>query len=104
MRNYDMYFANLSECPNCKSNWVGESIVEKFKEIRDTSKVKTRFTDMSDEDIQKYVEDYYSPPYTFKREIGIEIQGKYDGVSYIKCPDCNAMFDRFTGEKVQTEI
>jgi len=30
---------------------------------------------------------HYSGTY-FKREIGIEIRGFYDGVAYYECPDC----------------
>ncbi len=32
------------------------------------------------------------PP--FKREIGIEVRGFYDGVAYYNCPDCGANFSR----------
>ena len=32
------------------------------------------------------------PP--FKREIGIEVRGLYDGVAYFSCPDCGGKFSR----------
>ena len=32
---------------------------------------------------------------TFSRLIGIEIQGKYDGVLAWRCPDCAATWDRW---------
>jgi transposase-like protein len=35
----------------------------------------------------------------YSRCIGIEVQGGYDGVSYWRCPDCGAEWDRFTGER-----
>ncbi len=34
------------------------------------------------------IQEHYSPPYRWGREIGIEVRGLYDGVAYWKCPDC----------------
>lgn len=34
--------------------------------------------------------------------LGLEIKGKYDGVSYWKCTACNTTFDRWTGEEVES--
>lgn len=36
--------------------------------------------------------------------LGLEIRGKYDGVSYWKCTACNTTFDRWTGEEVKYDI
>jgi len=33
--------------------------------------------------------------------MGIEIRGKYDGVSYWKCTSCNTYWDRFTERVVE---
>ena len=41
------------------------------------------------------------PP--FKREIGIEIQGWYDGVLYYQCPDCKGKIERPGFEKMLAE-
>lgn len=34
-------------------------------------------------------------PLAFKKEIGIEISGVYDGVIIYKCPNCNHLWKRF---------
>lgn len=36
-------------------------------------------------------------PQFYSRLIGVEIPGKYDGVSEWLCPDCGVRWDRFTG-------
>jgi transposase-like protein len=33
--------------------------------------------------------------------IGVEIEGKYDGISYWDCPKCGRRWDRFTGKEVK---
>jgi uncharacterized C2H2 Zn-finger protein len=35
----------------------------------------------------------------YTRCIGVEVLGGYDGVSYWRCPDCGAEWDRWTGER-----
>jgi len=42
-----------------------------------------------------------SPKHFGKNVVGIEIQGKYDGVSYWKCTECETVFDRWTMEVVE---
>ena len=58
---------------------------------------------MTDEEIEKDMKEKYSPPYRWGREVGIELSwdhpNHYDGVSYWQCPDCNATFNRFTGNE-----
>ena len=58
---------------------------------------------MSDAALQDYVREFYTPPYKFSRLVGIEVRGKYDGVSYWECPDCKKRWDRFTGKEVQVQ-
>ena len=62
---------------------------------------------MSDEELQKDIEEKYSPPYRWGRLIGVELAydhpNHYAGVSYWKCPDCETVWDRFTGKKVAKE-
>jgi hypothetical protein len=53
----------------------------------------------TDEQVEQSMKECYSPPYVWKREIGIEILGQYDGISYYQCPDCKTTFNRFTGEE-----
>lgn len=91
--------ADQRTCPKCHSNWDGGSIFETFIKQRDEG-VKY-WQGKSDKQIAKEVKDSYSPPYRWSRQIGIELSydhpKHYDGVSYWQCPDCNTMFNRFTG-------
>ena len=88
-------------CPKCDSDWDGGLIADTFKEKRDNG--EQFYKGMSDAEIDKMVEESYSPPYRWGREIGIELPyshpNHYDGISFIKCPDCEAIFDRWSGEE-----
>lgn len=86
------------KCPKCGSDWDGGSIVDTFKRMRDESDPRWQKTD---EEIEEEVKMYYRPPYRWGREIGVEIIGDYDGISYWKCPDCKTLFNRFTGKEKQ---
>jgi DNA-directed RNA polymerase subunit RPC12/RpoP len=48
-------------------------------------------TSLLDKEIPENVKNHYSGNY-YKREIGIEIPEKYDGIYYYMCPDCNGTF------------
>lgn len=91
------------KCPVCGFDFKGESIVEAFKKQRDEG--SKWLAGKTDEEIEKYVHERYSPPYCFSKIMGIEIQGKYDGVSYWQCTNCNTYWDRWTGEQfTETEF
>ena len=78
-------------CPNCNSNLEGGLIFDTFME------------QYGDEDKALETAAMYGATKTeghWGREIGIEIPGGYDGISYYKCPDCNAYWDRWTGKVV----
>ncbi len=68
-------------CSECGASWRGEPIPEDARRA-----------------------GYYGPPETasthYSRVIGIEIQGKYDGISFWRCPDCGAEWNRWTEELV----
>jgi rubredoxin len=57
-------------CPVCKSDWQGTPIPLEHRD------------------------KYYGGKTHFHRLIGVEIQGKYDGVHHWKCPDCASLFPR----------
>ena len=88
-------------CPKCGSNWDGGSILETFIEQRNSG-VKV-WQGMSDEQIEAHIKEYYSPPYRWGREIGIELAWDhpqhYDGVSFWQCPDRQTTFNRFKGNE-----
>jgi Zn-finger nucleic acid-binding protein len=89
-------------CPKCGSSWIGESILETFCQQRDEG--TSYWQGKTNEEIERMVKENYSLPYTWRREIGIEIPEKYDGTSYWHCPDCKAYFDRWTMEEVFFKI
>lgn len=61
----------MNNCPKCASSWIGGEIPENIRE-------------------------HYSPPYVWKREIGIDGErlGIYDGVVALMCPDCKELVPR----------
>lgn len=54
-------------CPHCGVSLIGEPIPENIRQ-------------------------HYSPPYYWKREIGIEDPEVYDGIMEWKCPDCEGIW------------
>ena len=59
-------------CPHCKVSLLGDPIPKKYLE-------------------------HYSGTH-FKREIGIEVRGFYDGVAYYECPDCKGKWGAWLKE------
>jgi len=94
-------------CPKCNSNWDGESILQTFIKERELG-VECWQKGMSDKQIEKCVKECYAAPYLWQREIGIELPNGhpdyYDGVSYIQCPDCKAIFDALAGEETDIDL
>lgn len=66
---------DLLDCPLCKSNWRGAKIPDKYLHL------------------------YAGTSGYFSRLIGVETP-EYDGVSYWQCPDCDGLWNRWTGERV----
>lgn len=85
-------------CPKCNSSWDGGSILESFIQQRQNG--AEFWKDKSDAQIEKEMKSSYSPPYRWRREIGVELPhghpNHYDGISYWECPDCHTTFNRFT--------
>ena len=77
------------KCPKCESDWDAGSIFEALRP-------QAWCADKTDAELQKYVEQHYSPPYRFSRIIGVEMPEFYDGVAKWRCPDCSAEWDRFS--------
>lgn len=59
----------MDNCPKCNVSFVGDPIPENIRE-------------------------HYAPPYTWRREIGIEVPEIYDGLLVYRCPDCGHEFAR----------
>ena len=82
-------------CPFCKCSWDGGTL---FDSIRKSP----HYVDLTDEQIKnKCIEYWGDSDKRLSKLIGIEVQGKYDGISYWKCPDCETYWDRWTNEIVK---
>lgn len=85
---------NFDNCPNCNADWNGGDIAEEllkhnpdyYKDIAGAQKGARSYGWTPENKLQ------------FKRYIGVEIQGEYDGISYYQCPDCGEYWNRFTRE------
>lgn len=92
--------AKNGNCPKCGFLLDGGDIVEKFKEMRANG--DSFYKNKTDKEIEKSAAMYgwsKENPKRFSNIIGIDIRGKYDGVSYWKCPGCNTTWNRWTGEE-----
>lgn len=109
----------INECPHCGTSLIGDPIPDKYlhhnipgepfyKEREPTcEESKARDQKRQEEWNAKYPH-WASPvqprcfclPYgeatNWRREIGHEIQGVYDGILYYTCPDCEKAWNRWT--------
>lgn len=87
-------------CPKCQADWTGQDI---FSCLR----TQAWCADKTDDELREFIANSYSPPYVFKREIGIEYAyGDYrhrDGISAYRCPDCGHTFPRDLGPQSLSE-
>lgn len=89
----------LEKCPECGAQWQGDLIVDTFKAYRDAG--KEFYAGKTDEEIEADVIRFYGGlDRRWSNLIGVEVQGKYDGVSEWLCPDCGSKWDRFTNKKL----
>ena len=79
-------------CPSCNIEWEEKETIKEHFERKGYSARKASQT------AAMYGCTAESPKHFGKNVIGIEIQGKYDGISYWKCQVCKVIFDRFTME------
>lgn len=84
-------------CPQCGSSWRGgqipsESVSKGYYGHHNPCK-KLREWDKGYDELTQCT----CPVRHYSRLIGIEVPSKYDGVSYWRCPDCGATWDRWTG-------
>ena len=96
MENKKQRIRDLTECPVCKESWDDG-------DIRDQLKASGRYDNRTDEELTNAAKSYgWTPenPQRFSKLIGIEVMGKYDGISYWKCPHCSTFWDRWTDEIV----
>lgn len=80
-----MTLNHTGNCPECNSSWRDKKIPIQY--------VETGMYGRWDGKEERY----------FSRLIGVEIRGKYDGISLWKCPDCDALFDRFDNDNLVSD-
>lgn len=81
-------------CPNCNVPWeADDTIYEHFLKQGKQPREARRIAEM-------YGCTKKNPKHFGINVIGVEVPGKYDGVSYWKCQSCWTMFDRWTMEPV----
>lgn len=71
-----MRLGTADNCPACSESLIGPPIPEESR-------------------------DLYGRSTHFRRVIGIEHRGRYDGVSEWECPYCGYAEDRFTGQEIR---
>lgn len=70
--------SGLDNCPHCGVSLIGDPIPEKDRH-------------------------HFGKETHFRREVGIEIWGAYDGILYWQCPDCGGSWHRWPVESWQHE-
>lgn len=85
-------------CPWCHTSLQGEPIAAEHQAHKDDC----------DDQKARYNGNCYCRPWGdathFRREIGIEVQGVYDGVLYWRCPDCDRAWERDFGTDVRLKL
>lgn len=74
-------------CPSCNTDWEEEETITQHFERQGYSHSHAVQT------AAMYGCTPKSPKHFGKNVVAIEIQGKYDGVSYWKCTECETDFD-----------
>jgi hypothetical protein len=69
--------SELANCPHCGASLQGSPIPDRHNEPDATGK-------------RPYGENAH-----YRREIGIEVTGVYDGVLYWRCRDCGGLWNRW---------
>lgn len=85
-----------TKCPECGVSWEGALMLDTFIEQREEG--VSVWQGKTNEEIEQYIKDNYSPPYRWGRQIGITDMGR-DVTGWIACPDCKSIFERFGGKK-----
>lgn len=84
-------------CPHCGTDWEEkETIYERFIAMGYTP-------EKAKESAAMYGHTDETPRHFGKDVVGIEVMGKYDGVSYWQCQKCDTVFDRWTMKETVIE-
>lgn len=86
-----------NKCPHCECDWKEpENIYEYFLRQGDSKEEASESASM-------YGCTKDNPKHFSKDVVGIEVRGKYDGVSYWECQKCYTVFDRWTMKETRIE-
>jgi len=105
--NFPKPISELDECPFCGTRWKGEDIFDYFMQLKEDG--DPYYGPKTVEQIKETAGHYgwtEENPQHFSHLIGIEVQTKYDGVSYWRCPndECRCTWDRFTNLQVEPYV
>ena len=84
------------ECPECGFDFDDGLIWEAWRK-------QEYWKNKTDDELIQMAKNSYGKPYRFSKLLGIEVRGKYNGVSYWQCPSCKATWDRWTGELIKKD-
>ena len=88
----------LKNCPKCGVNWKEENTIYEHFLIQGYS------PDDAEHKASMYGCTPDNPQHFSINVIGIEVSGKYDGVSYWECQECKALFDRWSMKEVENDL
>lgn len=84
--------SDLDNCPNCDATLIGEPIPE-YPHLEDCEEQKDR------SESRGHGRRCFCKPYGdtthFRRVMGHEVRGVYDGVLFWSCPDCGHAWPRW---------
>jgi len=75
------------KCPNCNTDWDGGAIFDTFRH-------QAYYRTFNDDELRTLIAECYGNPQgRWSRLRGIEIEGRYDGISLWQCPDCRKTWE-----------
>lgn len=76
-------------CPVCNASWDGGAFFDILRK-------DPYYVGKTDDELRATIKEGWGDENArASRLIGVEIRGKYDGVSMWECPDCRTRWDRF---------
>ena len=77
------------QCPSCAAPWEKEETIYEYFIAQGNDEVEAR------RQAEMYGCTPDNPKHFGVNVTGIQIQGKYDGISYWKCEECKVTFNRW---------
>lgn len=96
-----MNISQITECPECKVSFIGESMFDTFSSKAKDPNNKYWFGKSSKE-IWDDIKENYSEPYVWDKKIAVEIGN--DRIAYYLCPECGYKMHSFFVKYKKTNI